>query len=245
VGPLRQIADGLASASPRWRAMLDRVAAVPTFAMQLWLNRDAEALGWSADEPALLGTYVEPLDTWADMSQVLPAEDWPEGLGVANVAYFCGTLPPGETMAWVKPYCEQYLKAQVRPLLPRATRPDDPEALDWSLLVDPSGGEGVARLAAQYFRTNRDPSELYVQSLAGTTSARLAPGDTDFLNLALAGDWTRGGWNSGCFENAVISGLMAARAIAGHPEVIPGETDFDLDETEPDLDPDPPPEPRP
>jgi uncharacterized protein with NAD-binding domain and iron-sulfur cluster len=239
LGPLREIARGLAGASPRWRAMVDRVGTVPTFAMQLWLDRTAEALGWSADEPALVGTYVEPLDTWADMSQVLPAEDWPEALGVANVSYFCGTLPPGGSMDWVRSYCEGYLRKETRPLLPRATSPADPDGLDWSLLVDPAGGEGVARLGAQYFRANLDPSELYVQSLAGTTDARLAPGDTDFLNLALAGDWTRGGWNSGCFENAVISGLMAARAIAGHPAIIPGETDFDVDPPARD------PEPRP
>ena len=38
-------------------------------------------------------------------------------------------------------------------------------------------------------------------------------------NLYLAGDWTRTRFCGGCVENAVQSGLAAARAISGRPDL--------------------------
>jgi uncharacterized protein with NAD-binding domain and iron-sulfur cluster len=39
----------------------------------------------------------------------------------------------------------------------------------------------------------------------------------DVDNLFVAGDWTSCGLNYGCVESAVISGRLAAHAIAGSP----------------------------
>jgi len=44
-----------------------------------------------------------------------------------------------------------------------------------------------------------------------------------FLNLYIAGDWTLNGFNAGCVEAAVTSGLMACRALCGSPKTIVGE----------------------
>jgi uncharacterized protein with NAD-binding domain and iron-sulfur cluster len=41
-------------------------------------------------------------------------------------------------------------------------------------------------------------------------------------NLALAGDWTRNGICGGSVEAAVTSGKLAAKALSGHPSVVPG-----------------------
>jgi uncharacterized protein with NAD-binding domain and iron-sulfur cluster len=48
----------------------------------------------------------------------------------------------------------------------------------------------------------------------------LQPGASGYTNLFLAGDWTDYGLNLGCFEGAVMSGLMAANAITGDPRPI-------------------------
>ena len=61
-------------------------------AFQIWLNRSSDELGWVAPERAIVGAYTEPIDTWADMSQVLVHETWPEALGVRNVSYYCAAM---------------------------------------------------------------------------------------------------------------------------------------------------------
>jgi uncharacterized protein with NAD-binding domain and iron-sulfur cluster len=38
--------------------------------------------------------------------------------------------------------------------------------------------------------------------------------------LFFCGDWTDYGFNFGCFEGAVISGLQAANAVTGNPRPI-------------------------
>ena len=71
------------------------------------------------------------------------------------------------------------------------------------------------RFKAQFWKANVEPGDRYVQSLAGTTQHRLAPGGSGLRNLYLAGDWTRNGLNLGCIEAAVISGRTAAREGVG------------------------------
>ena len=70
------------------------------------------------------------------------------------------------------------------------------------------------RFAAQYFRANTRGSERYVQTVPGSTEARLRPGESGFDNLWLAGDWVRSGMNAGCVEGAAMGGLGAASAIS-------------------------------
>ena len=37
------------------------------------------------------------------------------------------------------------------------------------------------------------------------------------MNMTIAGDWTECGFNEGCIEAAVMSGMLAANAISGSP----------------------------
>jgi hypothetical protein len=109
---------------------------------------------------------------------------------------------------------------------PKATLPGNPQALDYGVLYDETGGEGVARLDAQWLRANVDPTECYIASTRGTTSVRLGANESGFVNLVLAGDWTKNGINAGCVEAAVMSGMAASRAICGSPTQIVGEDFF-------------------
>jgi uncharacterized protein with NAD-binding domain and iron-sulfur cluster len=235
LGMVRYICQDLIDAKPdTWGKMVDKVKTVPTQAFQLWLNRDIRELGWVANERAIVASYVEPLDTWADMSQVIDKEDWPADV-VKNIAYFCGPLKEVEMPPPFKPsdFLEQqrwdvrtnaldFLKTDIRPLWPKATVSPDSDVLNWDLLVAPNSAHGEDRFNYQYWRANADPSERYVLSVKGSTHCRLRSDQSGFDNLYLAGDWTYTALNVGCVEAAVMSGMRAAHGIRARAQVSDG-----------------------
>jgi uncharacterized protein with NAD-binding domain and iron-sulfur cluster len=239
VGALSYVARELMAANPIWKDMVTHVKTVQTLALQLWFNRTIEEMGWSAPERALVSSFVEPFDTWADMSQLLVREDWPAGADVKNIAYLCGPMQdaaqipapftdpafPARELARVKAQALEFLRSSVRPLWPKATAANNPEGLNWDTLVDLAGRKGEARLDGQFIRVNIDPGERYVLSVKGSTPFRLQSGASGFNNLTLAGDWTANGLNAGCVEAAAVSGLQATRAISGYPARMIGEKD--------------------
>jgi uncharacterized protein with NAD-binding domain and iron-sulfur cluster len=90
----------------------------------------------------------------------------------------------------------------------------------------PSGGDGKARFAWQYASANVGASARYVLALPGTLVHRIRPDETGFRNMWAAGEWTRNGFEVGCVEGAVISGLGAAQALSGMREAIVGQDDL-------------------
>jgi uncharacterized protein with NAD-binding domain and iron-sulfur cluster len=126
----------------------------------------------------------------------------------------------------VKEQAVQFLQTSIRPLWPGATSPENPEGLDWNLLVAPPGVSGAGRFDHQFWRANVDPSERYVLCLKGSTQYRLPADRSGFENLYLAGDWVLTNVNSGCVEAAVMAGMQASRAICGYPKAIVGENDL-------------------
>jgi uncharacterized protein with NAD-binding domain and iron-sulfur cluster len=240
VGALSFIGAELAEATKEWRDMVTRVQTVQTLALQLWFDHNIEQMGWSQTQRALVSSYVEPLDTWADMSQLIDREDWPADCNVENIAYLCGPLEDAETIPGpftdpkfpegqserVYQYAQDFLKNSVKPLWPNATTAGNPNGLNWNWLVDATGGKGEERLRSQYWRANIDPWERYVLSVKSSVGYRLHPDKSGFENLYLAGDWTNSGINAGCVEGAVISGFKVSRAICGCPEKIVGEADI-------------------
>ena len=64
----------------------------PRRPFQLWLSEDEQALGWSGPPGVTVSGFVTPFDTWASMSHLLPAEDWPEADRPRTIAYFCSVL---------------------------------------------------------------------------------------------------------------------------------------------------------
>jgi uncharacterized protein with NAD-binding domain and iron-sulfur cluster len=226
IASLPFVCPELIQANPAFAAMVEQVKTVRTQAFQLWLKPDLKGLGWEQATP-VLDAYVEPMNTWADMSQVLDKETWPDG-AVGNISYFCGpmvgdTPPPADhsvpslARERVRENALSFVQAFTGFLWPKAAPPGNPNGLDFSLLADDQGGQGMARFDHQYFRANVDPSERYVLSLKGTTTYRLKPNESGFENLVLTGDWTRNGFNAGCVEATTMSGMLAAQAISGFP----------------------------
>jgi uncharacterized protein with NAD-binding domain and iron-sulfur cluster len=56
-----------------------------------------------------------------------------------------------------------------------------------------------------------------VQSPADTAKYRLAADKSGFANLVITGDWIDNGYNAGCVEASVWSGIQAANTILGLP----------------------------
>jgi len=236
LGSLEEICGELVAANPRWQAMVEKVKTVRTQAFQLWLNKPLAQTGWTRGSP-VLSAFVEPIDTWADMTHTRATEDWPADRQPEQIAYFCGPMadsaqPAPYSDGKFAPAMAERTFQEMRTFLERAVHhlwPDiaGPHSFAWDALLDGDGRAGAERLRDQFWRANIDPSERYVQSLPGSVAARLRSDDSGFDNLYLAGDWTYTGLNSGCVEAATMSGLRAARAIGGWPPRIVGEEHLD------------------
>lgn len=198
VGELKGVSPGLAAA-------IDNATDVATRNAQLWVTTDGPGLGWPSNEEGMLISYARPLMAWVDMSQVLPKEGAPPG-GPQSVHYLCDEIrdDEGNTKADVRKATEDWLVAEAPRIWPNFT---------WSLLYDPGGGVGPARLDAQYYRANAEGSERYITVGPGSPQHRIEPSETGFRNLAVAGDWVRSELSAGCLEGATLGGLGAARAI--------------------------------
>jgi uncharacterized protein with NAD-binding domain and iron-sulfur cluster len=238
LAPIKSIGKELVDANPRWRRMVDQVGTVRTLALQLWLDRSTAALGWT-DKPTILTGYVDPMNTWADLSHLLPLETWPETHEPKSVAYFCGQMSDDEPIPggskplalradeYIGKLSLEWLEGNLGRLWPATGLPYNPDGLDLNALYSPEAeADFLQKFGAQYWRANTAPAERYVTSLPGTLQARMSAGETGFSNLVLAGDWVRNGLNYGCVESAVLGGLQAARALSGWPQFIYGESDF-------------------
>lgn len=228
LGAIPFLCKELIEHSRQWKDMVDHVATVQTEAFQIWLNKSLVDCGWTAGS-FVAGGYVEPFDTWAEMSHLIKREAWGRD-EPASIHYFCNVMPgpaqapppeqaafPGQQNEQVKADAIRFLRESIGQFLPK-TAMRYPSDFRWELLHAPPGSAnqrgGEGRFDTQFWRANVDPSERYVQSLPGSTRYRLEPGATGFDNLYIAGDWTECGVNAGCVEGAVISGMLAARAIA-------------------------------
>lgn len=240
LGALRGHCAELIDANPRFADMVANVGTVATQSFQLWLGRDQHQLGWQGSERAILDSYV---DSYADFSHLIPRENHPSG-SVEHIAYFCkplkdrepipahGPNPGYETDAhecvklWSR---DKFLNGPdgMRPIWPHAYDSATGEMRwDWLTDVRATPGVGPDRFDAQFWCANVNPSDRYVQALAGTTKYRLKADESGFDNVTLAGDWIRTGVNAGCIEGATVGGMQAARAICGSPQKISGEKDF-------------------
>jgi uncharacterized protein with NAD-binding domain and iron-sulfur cluster len=229
VAVLPQVAPELLDREPRWREMVHRVRTVPTQAFQLWMRESTAELGWP-HPPANLSGYVEPFDTWAEMSHLIPEESWQQP--VRSIAYFCGVLPDAAgnpdsvTAAFhrkqrqtVRDNAIRFLNTGAGALWPNAVRAGQ---FRWDLLAaedEPAPRADAKRFDTQYWTANVNPTDRYVQSLPGSIPYRVSPLDMTFDNLTVAGDWTATGLDSGCIESAIMSGMLAAHAISGKPEL--------------------------
>jgi uncharacterized protein with NAD-binding domain and iron-sulfur cluster len=231
VAALPPICRDVSEVSPRFKAMLDHSHTIMTQAFQLWLREKPVDLGFPYGHTAT-SSFVEPVDTAADNSQLLWSEDWPDGDAPAAVWYFCGTLDDyeGEDQASAKAKAKAGALGYLRHIgdqWPGAVHPVEragqtmDEEFRWDLLFALSDEHGEDRFDTQYWRGNFAPTERYVQTLPGTVQYRLRADESGVHNLLLAGDWTRNGVDVGAVETTVMSGMLAAQAISGSPAHIP------------------------
>lgn len=232
------ICPELIVADARFQACADKVTTVQTQAAQFWFDPDLTELGWPLASPVMT-SYVEPLDTWADMTHLLVREAWPANALPLSLAYFCGPLPdvgdipppqdpkfPKREQERAKQTALEFLENDALRLWPNAHEKTDPKAFNFDLLHDASERSKRERLNAQYFRANVNPTERYVLSEKKSITSRLSSNNVYFENLYVAGDWTRNGLNAGCVESGAMSGMQCSRAICGFPKVVIGEGDF-------------------
>ncbi|WP_428265565.1 NAD(P)-binding protein [Haliangium sp.] len=236
VGVIPHVCGDLLARDVRWRDMVTHVKSVATQAFQVWMREDMQALGW-ADPPVTLSGFVEPFDTWADMRQLIAEESWPQPPGA--IAYFCSALPtpegepdrdqadyPARARARVRDSAVAFLERDVAHLWPRAV--DAGGSFRWQILLTPpeacagdaadaAGDAGPERFDTQFWTANVNPTDRYVLALPGSIQYRISPLDNTYDNLTICGDWTQCGFNEGCVEAAVMSGRLAAHAIALDP----------------------------
>jgi uncharacterized protein with NAD-binding domain and iron-sulfur cluster len=208
----------------RWRDMVDRVKTVRTQGYQLWLDSTAEEMGFELPPTftgrPLLCSFVEPFDTWCDMTHLIPAENFlppPK-----QIAYFCNAAPADRTPPDFSNHGYPDLQKQ-RALLDVDRFLDENAKAIWTKCMDKLNPRKFNRglVREDFFRLNVDPPEQYVLSLPASRSARLKPGESGFSNLVMAGDWTRSIMDLGCAEGAVISGKLAAAEILGkQPKIL-------------------------
>jgi len=231
LGAVPHVASQLVARSPKWRAMVDNVKTVATQAFQIWMREGPKELGWKHGEVNLSG-FVEPFDTWADMTHLVPTESWTRP--IASIAYFCSVLPEPDSAAPIDRETAEKRRAEVHY---NATRFLDQDMIAlWPLARAKDGGfryeilaseddhtkkgkkrKGRERFDTQYWTANVCPTDRYVLSVPGSIQHRISPLDLTFDNLTIAGDWTETGLNTGCVESAVISGKLAAHALSKSP----------------------------
>jgi uncharacterized protein with NAD-binding domain and iron-sulfur cluster len=242
VAALKDICRTVIKKEAKWQSMVDKVQTVQTQAVQLWLKDDLLEMGmdlpkWGIEagmEP-IMDTYANPINSWAEMTSLIEWENWPKDNKPGDLAYFCGPmlqtgpLPPYSDTAFPQQQNErvvemaaQWLADNAAFMWPLAGTPENPTGLDLDLLVDPDydpedpkskEADGQEKLRKQFFRANIDPSERYTLSVPDSTKSRLKADESGFHNLFLCGDWIDTGYNMGCAEVAVMSGLMAAQAL--------------------------------
>ncbi|TMA80518.1 MAG: FAD-dependent oxidoreductase [Deltaproteobacteria bacterium] len=231
IGAIPYVCRDLVGRDPRWREMVDHVRTVATHAFQLWLRTATSDLGWP-EPPITLSGFAPPFDTCADMRHLLPLESWPSP--PIGLVYFCSVLPddgdyaeggsvPARKRELVRALAVDFLRRQAKHLWPRAI--DESGEFRWDLLATPVAAIGAGdpagegRFATQFWTANVNPSDRYTLALPGSSKYRISPLDATYDNLTIAGDWTECGVNTGCVEAAVISGRLAAHAIARAPRL--------------------------
>lgn len=209
---LARVGGPLIAASERWRDALAESRSVATQSLQLWMRPDLEGLGWT-DGPTVATSFVEPYDSWGDMSQVILRETWTPADAPGSIAYLCGCMTdpagpvtPAEMTRRATLHADHWFDGQIQSLWPGA----EPSTVDNPQIVD------------RYDVANFDLSDQYVQTPAGgNVAARFSSGEpAEFRNLYVVGDWTKTRFSGGAFECAVESAMLASRAISGFPQAI-------------------------
>ena len=185
-------------------------------------SRAADELGWAYGENSVAGCYVEPLDTYCDMTHLIPREAWPPARSVRRrspTSAACSTTARARRTKQATERVEQnaveFLERDLGVALAGRARAGGALRLgaSWSTATSASGPDALrlpvlarehlalGALRAHAGRLGRAPPAL------GRLRLR-QPGARRRLDRRTAID-------GGCVEAAVISGMQAARALTG------------------------------
>lgn len=213
----RDICADLLAQKPAWRAMVDAIQTTATQSLQTWMTASEPALGW--DHPSVVGGYdASNLDSWGDISELLPTESWPASSKVVSEQIMCGPLPC-DAVPPPKSDIDYPVRMKVAVDAGAERFIDDDAQHFWPKRFGPKGPQ-IGTIVSSYSRANIDPSERYTLTVANSTRHRLRTCDSTYDNLYLTGDWIQNGQNLGSFEATTVSGMLAARAISGFPTTI-------------------------
>jgi hypothetical protein len=169
------------------------------------------------------------------MTHVLAQESWTAAPAPQGLMYLCGALPyvwdegRPQSLDEAVSRAVDFLDRDLPLLLPGAGA-EGRFGFRWELLMPPAKPEDLRKplqglnferkrqlVQGQYLSVNVNPSDLYVLTRPGTMQYRISPLDPGYENMTVAGDWTDCGFNEGCVEAAVMSGLLASHAISQSP----------------------------
>jgi hypothetical protein len=244
----------LADVPGPFRECFTNVESTESQAIRVWFSvplgakkAKGRSLGWEHDPPILSG-YQGSHSTWEDNSQAVDVQALPEDQQPKTIATVFGPLPTRlddqrvldvrapdhytTQLARARQAADAFIAKYMLDLWPGLTlaagaTDRTTTEVDWTSFIDTTGGVGQARFAWQHVSANVGPMESYVMTFPGKHRYRLAPDESGYRNLFLAGDWTRNGVEVGTVEGAVVSGLKAARAITGADVPIVGGEDFE------------------
>ena len=235
---LRPISGQLAARIPDWTPMLDSLKTTLTRCSELWFKKSLKELGFNPGsklyenmEP-IVGGYQEPYSSTADLSHLLPQEEWSGPDKPKYLAYPCSTidtriiapsgqLPPPTDHSFPKIAFDKFMANNQEWLNKWA-------AHLWPKAANPDGTFDQNSLAFEYWRVGINYTEHYVLTAPGTPHLRRGPNDFGIANFFIAGDWTQNLINAGCVEGGVISGLNCARFFTNWPIPIYNATKEDL-----------------
>jgi uncharacterized protein with NAD-binding domain and iron-sulfur cluster len=165
---------------------------------------------------------------------------------IKSVAYFCGVLPDEEIEPAFERADKREPKVDDREAsyerterIRRAVADDLEKAAAakletlvrdrmksiWPKVSNPldelakADGATKGALDDQVIQANFARSDRYTLALPGSLEFRISPLDRTVENMTIAGDWTECGFNEGCIEAAVMSGMLAAHAISRKPDL--------------------------
>ncbi|XDD49702.1 NAD(P)-binding protein [Leptospira sp. WS92.C1] len=228
IGAIPFVCPKILETNAQWKQMTESIETCLTDAFQLWMYPDTAGLGWKywKNEAPILGSYVEPFDTWCDMSDLIIRESWPDSMTPNHIAYFCGPSPPGtgpnnpfakpDLTAEMKKLRERvahFLNKDSAALWPATTIHGVKPGFNWNLLLNPDQ-KSETTTDSIFVRLNIQPTERYVLSAKGSTKYRLPAGANGYSNLVITGDWIQNPiLNAGCVESTVVSGIEAAKCF--------------------------------
>ena len=163
IGGLKPIcADLGGERNTKFQAMLDNLTTVGTRAVQVWSGKSTTDLGWCPKVSSISTSYAEPLDTYCDMSHLIPSEAFPPS-EVNSIGYFCGPLEDSGNHATDLAAVTGSTRL---PLRPRSTscgrrRSTGPRSTGTCWSTRPAAKAPLASMSSTGTPTRRGPSAMW------------------------------------------------------------------------------------